>query len=118
MAQRPDLSLQGTLKCDVLRGVTAKIRPSNARCRVVSLIASNSSTWADQMEAVGSAFSGAGKALKSAGQSIKYKVTGQKYHDNLLGESLHDVLRKATAKTLEAPDTTCNQQVRGGIIGA
>ena len=65
------------------------------------------------MEAVSGAFSGAGKAMKSVGQSIKYKVTGQKYHDNLLGESLNDVLRKATAKTLEAPDTTCNQQARG-----
>ncbi len=49
--------------------------------------------------------------IKSMRESIQYKITGQKYHNNLLGESLQDQLRKATAKTLDAPDATCNQQV-------
>eukprot|EP00955_Chlamydomonas_euryale_P067702 359920-Chlamydomonas_euryale.AAC.2 len=34
----------------------------------------------------------------------------QRYTDNLLGQSLEDQLRIATAKTLEAPDATVNQQ--------
>mmetsp|Transcript_32751 Transcript_32751/g.72344 ORF Transcript_32751/g.72344 Transcript_32751/m.72344 type:complete len:639 (-) Transcript_32751:491-2407(-) len=53
----------------------------------------------------------AGKALKDFKDTIQYKLTGQKYHNNLLGESLQDLLRKATAKTLEQPDEATNQQV-------
>jgi len=62
------------------------------------------------MEATKSALNSTGKAMKNMGETIKYKITGQKYHDSLMGEGLTDVLRKATAKTLEAPDTECNQQ--------
>lgn len=53
----------------------------------------------------------ASKAFEKGFQNLKYKITGQKYHNNLLGESLEDMLRIATAKTLEAPDATTNQQV-------
>ena len=64
------------------------------------------------MEATKNAFNAMGKGAKNMGEAIKNKVTGQKYHDSLMGESLKDVMRKATAKTLTAPDTECNQQVR------
>lgn len=68
------------------------------------------------MEATKSALNSTGKAMKNMGESIKYKLTGQKYHDSLMGESLQDVLRKATAKTLDAPDIACNQQVSRYMI--
>ena len=64
------------------------------------------------MEATKSALTSTGKAMKNMGESIKYKLTGQKYHDSLMGEGLQDVLRKATAKTLEVPDAEFNKQVR------
>lgn len=41
--------------------------------------------------------------------SAKFKVN--KYHNNLLGESLEDLIRKATAKTVYEPDDELNQQV-------
>lgn len=49
--------------------------------------------------------------LKDLKDTITYKLTGQKYHNNLLGESLQDLLRKATAKTLVVADDATNQQV-------
>lgn len=50
-------------------------------------------------------------AVSKGFKNLQAKLTGQKYHQNLLGESLEDMLRIATAKTLEAPDATLNQQV-------
>ncbi len=52
--------------------------------------------------------------IKDLKNSIVKTVTGKDagYHHNLLGESLPDLLRKATAKTLLAPDEPVNQQVR------
>ena len=48
-------------------------------------------------------------------KDLKNKLTGGKgYSDNLLGQSLEDQFRIATAKTLEAPDATTNQQVGSG----
>lgn len=41
------------------------------------------------------------------------KITGKdnRYTHNLLGESLADLLRRATAKTLQGPDDIANEQV-------
>lgn len=50
--------------------------------------------------------------VRDAKDTLTYKLTGNKYHNNLLGESLSDMLRKATAKTLVTPDENLNQQVR------
>ena len=66
------------------------------------------------MEATKNAFRATANATTKLYDNTKAKITGQKYHDSLMGESLADVLRKATAKTLTAPDTECNQQV--GIL--
>ncbi len=47
-------------------------------------------------------------------RDLKNKITGaDKYQHNLLGESLPDLLRRATAKSLVTPDEEINQQVRG-----
>ena len=47
-------------------------------------------------------------SAKDAGKAL----TGKKgYSDNLLGESLPDLLRRATAKELIIPDVSVNQQV-------
>ena len=53
------------------------------------------------------------EGLRDIKDSVVSKFTGPKYADNLLGESLQDQLRKATAKTLLTPDDTLNQQVGG-----
>ncbi|MEW5313706.1 MAG: hypothetical protein WDW38_005249 [Sanguina aurantia] len=49
--------------------------------------------------------------LKDLKDTLVSKLGGQKYHNNLLGESLADLLRKATAKVLTEPDEELNQQV-------
>lgn len=40
-------------------------------------------------------------------------LRGPKYHGNLLGESLYDMMRQATSKALLEPDYDLNQQVIG-----
>lgn len=50
--------------------------------------------------------------LKDLKDTLVSKLGGQRYHNNLLGESLADLLRKATAKVLVEPDEELNQQVR------
>lgn len=47
-------------------------------------------------------------------ETLTAKLTGQKYHNNLLGESLQDQLRKATSKALFEPDEEINAQARAG----
>ena len=50
--------------------------------------------------------------LKDLADKAKHAITGkEKYHNNLLGESLADLLRKATAKSLDSPDEALNTQV-------
>ncbi len=50
--------------------------------------------------------------MTSVLRDLKNKITGaDKYQHNLLGESLPDLLRRATAKTLVTPDEEINQQV-------
>lgn len=49
-------------------------------------------------------------------KDFKERIVGPKYHHNLLGESLSDLLRKATAKTLVTPDEETNQQVSSLVL--
>lgn len=53
-----------------------------------------------------------GQSIKEGATTATRALTGKRgYTDSLLGESLPDLLRKATAKTLVQPDLTTNQQV-------
>lgn len=52
-----------------------------------------------------------GERMKGLAGSIRDRFGSPGYSSNLLGESLLDLMRKATAKTLEAPDDVANQQV-------
>jgi hypothetical protein len=46
-------------------------------------------------------------------KKVASKITGgDRYQSNLLGESLPDLLRRATNKTLPMPDEYLSQQVR------
>ncbi|PNW74097.1 hypothetical protein CHLRE_13g585100v5 [Chlamydomonas reinhardtii] len=51
------------------------------------------------------------EGLRDIKQGVLEKLTGPKYADNLLGESLQDQLRKATAKELVGPNEELNSQV-------
>ncbi|KAG2443172.1 hypothetical protein HYH02_009249, partial [Chlamydomonas schloesseri] len=51
------------------------------------------------------------EGLRDIKQGVLEKLTGPKYADNLLGESLQDQLRKATAKELVGPSEELNSQV-------
>lgn len=48
-------------------------------------------------------------------EAVTNKLQGTKYHHNLLGESLADLMRKATSKTLVVPDEDTNQLVSAGL---
>lgn len=50
------------------------------------------------------------EGLRDIKQGVLEKLTGPKYADNLLGESLQDQLRKATAKELVGPNEELNSQ--------
>ncbi len=52
------------------------------------------------------------EGLRDIKQGVLEKLTGPKYADNLLGESLQDQLRKATAKELVEPSEELNSQAR------
>ncbi len=63
------------------------------------------------MDKMNSAWKSVKSSTANAVNSMQTAITGRdKYADNLLGESLLDTMRKATAKTLDAPDTAANQQ--------
>jgi hypothetical protein len=50
-------------------------------------------------------------ALRDVTSSLSAKLKGKQYHNNLLGASLDELVRQATAKTLTFPDEDLNQQV-------
>jgi hypothetical protein len=50
-------------------------------------------------------------ALRDVTSTLSAKLKGKQYHNNLLGASLEELVRQATAKTLAFPDEDLNQQV-------